>query len=440
MLLADLGGGLVLRHATVDDAAALSTFNAGMHADPGTPPDEGIRAWTRDLVERPHPTFRVADFTIVEDTSTRAIISSLNLIGQTWSYAGVPFGVGQVELVATDPAYRRTGLVRRQFDIVHRWSAERGQLIQVISGIPWYYRQFGYEYAIAMDGGRAGYRPHVPAPVAAADEPFRVRPATERDLPFIHITDARARTRYRVSAVRDAAVWRYELDGRSSRNALRRELRIIEAVDGTPSGFLAHWPVLWNGLAPVTACELTAGVSWLAAAPAVLRYLAAVGAAYAAEPGATPFDGFAFMLGDEHPMYRTIADRLPRVIPSYAWYVRVPDIAAFVRHIAPALEARLAASDAAGHTGELSLNFYRDGLRLEFEAGQLIKVTHWARPERHEAMAGFPDLTFLKLLFGYRSLDELLIAYPDCNVRGGEARPLLNALFPKQPSLVWPVG
>lgn len=44
-----------------------------------------------------------------------------------------------------------------------------------------------------------------------------------------------------------------------------------------------------------------------------------------------------------------------------------------------------------------------------------------------------------QLLFGHRSLDELQYAFPDCLVRTEAARPLLTALFPKQPSNVWPV-
>ena len=34
--------------------------------------------------------------------------------------------------------------------------------------------------------------------------------------------------------------------------------------------------------------------------------------------------------------------------PPYAWYVRVPDMPAFLRHIAPVLEARLGGIDHAG--------------------------------------------------------------------------------------------
>jgi hypothetical protein len=58
-------------------------------------------------------------------------------------------------------------------------------------------------------------------------------------------------------------------------------------------------------------------------------------------------------------------------------------------------------------------------------------------PRRPLAM--FPGRTFLQLLFGYRSLEELETAFPDCVVRTNEARAVLRALFPKLPSDVWPV-
>ena len=96
----ELGDGLVLRRGAAADAEALAAFNAQVHGAPG-PPDARIGAWARDLCARPHPTFRPPDFTIVEDTRRQRIVSSLNLISQTWAYGGVPFGVGRIELVGT---------------------------------------------------------------------------------------------------------------------------------------------------------------------------------------------------------------------------------------------------------------------------------------------------------------------------------------------------
>ena len=94
-----------------------------------------------------------------------------------------------------------------------------------------------------------------------------------------------------------------------------------------------------------------------------------------------------------------------------------------------------------GHTGELKISFYRNGLRLAFEKGRLTQVDLWKPTDSEEGSAAFPNLTFLQLLFGYRSLEELDYAFADCWTKNDEARALLKILFPKQPSFAhWPVG
>ena len=54
--------------------------------------------------------------------------------------------------------------------------------------------------------------------------------------------------------------------------------------------------------------------------------------------------------------------------------------------------------------------------------------------------AAFPELTFLQLLFQRRSIADLDEAFADCWVGGDGPRALLDALFPKNPSDVWPVS
>ena len=100
------------------------------------------------------------------------------LIPQTWTYEGIPFGVGRSELVGTLPEFRKRGLVRMQYEEIHKWSAERGQMVQAITGIPYFYRKFGYEMALDLSGGRFGYEAHVPKLKDGETEPYRLRPAT----------------------------------------------------------------------------------------------------------------------------------------------------------------------------------------------------------------------------------------------------------------------
>src|SRR5437667_150572 len=110
-------------------------------------------AWDRDLIEGRHPTFRPESALLVEDTRGKSIVSSMVLLSHTWTYAGVPLSVGQPEIVGTRAEFRGRGLVRAMFDVAHAWSAERGHRLLAINGIPWFYRQFGYEMALELGGG-----------------------------------------------------------------------------------------------------------------------------------------------------------------------------------------------------------------------------------------------------------------------------------------------
>ncbi len=240
LILQDMGDGLILRRSTVEDAEALAEFNAAIHAEPDIPHD-GLRvaAWVRDLLTTQHPTFGSGDFTIVEDSHSGKIVSSLNLISQTWSYAGIEFGVGRPELVGTQPEYRKRGLVRAQFDIVHGWSAERGEPVQAITGIPYYYRQFGYEMALNLSGGRTGFTPQIPKLKEDEVEPYRVRPARAEDIPLLSELYGQLCKRSMVSCMWREADWRYHLERMSADNVNRYELRVVET--STAASRLAAW-------------------------------------------------------------------------------------------------------------------------------------------------------------------------------------------------------
>jgi hypothetical protein len=439
-LIRDLGNGLILRRSTPADAEKLSAFNAMIHSDDGPDhPDDRLGAWTTDLLTRPHPTFGSGDFTVVEEQATGRIVSSLNHISQTWAYDGIPFKVGRPELVGTLPEFRRRRLVRIQMEEVHRWSLERGELVQGITGIPHYYRRFGYEMGLELGGGRVGFEPLVPNLKEGQSEPFRLRPATEADIPFLMEVYNHGCQRSLVTTPRDEAIWRYELNGKSERNVNRQHILIIERAEGGEAvGLLVHPWFNWNLGLVLFEYELKPGVSWLEVTPSVARYALETSREYAVRDKQAPEGKAAvgFWHGSSHPVYEVWREKLPRIRPTYAWYVRVPDLPGFILHIAPALERRIAESYIPGYSGVLRVNMYQNGLKLVFERG-LLKEAAPYRPEPADmGEVGLPDLTVLQLVFGYRSLDELKAAYADCYWDKDEARLVLSTLFPKRPSCV----
>jgi hypothetical protein len=363
----------------------------------------------------------------------------MNLIPQTWSYEGIEFGVGRPELVGTAPEYRNRGLVRLQFDEVHKWSAERGHRVQVITGIPYYYRQFGYEMALDLAGRRVGFEANVPKLKDGETETYRIRTARESDLPFIAELYNLAIRRHAIACVRTPEIFRYELDGQSKENADHYQMYLIEDLSGELVGYFQH--PTWLGNTGVTALwyELKPGISWLAVTPTVVRHLWNKGQEYAERDG-KKCSSFGFMLGASHPVYEAFEKSLPDVRLPYAYYVRVPDLADFVNHIKPALENRIVDSIAAGTSREIKISFYRNGLRLVLENGRLAVIESWQPSPDDDGAVAFPGLTFLQVLFGYRSFDELKYAFADCWCDNDDVRVLINILFPKKLSDVFPVA
>lgn len=437
-ILRELGDGLILRRSSPADADALADFCARIHSDNGPDqPDLRVGAWVRDLLMKPHPTFHADDFTVVEEAATGRIVSSMNIIPQTWIYEGIPFPVGRPELVGTLPEYRSRGLIRLQFEEIHRWSAERGDMVQAITGIPYFYRQFGYEMAVDLGGRRFGYQANLPTLPPWEQAPIKIRRATSSDLPFAAEVYARGQQRAAITCQRGVDVLEYELNVQSMENANHFELMILENAAGDRLGYFQH-PV-FLGATGVSALgyELKAGASWLEVSPYVARYLWERGQEYAARDGGA-CHAFGFLLGGEHPAYLALGDIAPLLREPYAWFIRVPDLPGFIRHIAPALEKRMEGSAAEAYTGELKISFYRDGLRLVFTQGRLAQAEAW-KPVQDEEGASFPGLTFLQLLFGYRSFVELHEAFPDCRAETAPARTLLDALFPKQLADIFPI-
>ena len=439
----DLGDGLILRRSTAADMDRLAVFNERIHTADDSPdellPGDRIAAWTRDLLRGDHPTFGVGDFTLVEETRSGRIVSALNLIPQIWTFDGIPFPVGRPELVGTDPEYRNRGLIRAQFDVVHEWSRASGELVKAITGIPYYYRQFGYEMTLYLCGSHKGFAPqNVPLLNEGETEPYVIRPATPADLPWIACTAEHAWRRQPVAPLRDDALWRYELDGKNDFDVNRVVLyMIVHAANSEPVGFLACPPYPWGKTQFATTYELADGASWQAVTPCVLRHLWELG-----QKNCTLInrqcDGIGLALGEEHPAYAVTANSLPVTRKPYAWFIRVPDLPAFLMHVRPALEARLTKSPVCGFTGTIQVSFYRGKAhRWTFDNGRLNHIEQvdlaWNKVD-----CGFPDLTILQLIFGYRSLDELRHAFADiwANER---ATHVLNALFPHCPSDIWAV-
>jgi len=129
-----------------------------------------------------------------------------------------------------------------------------------------------------------------------------------------------------------------------------------------------------------------------------------------------------------------------RTLKPYAWYVRLPDPAAFLLHIKSLLEKRLEGSIARQFSGELTLYIYdrRTGIRITFANGLMIT----AQPSpvqfaKASVALSYDDL--INILFGRYELGDIKAHSSDIRATPiGQC--LMDTLFPAQRSAIAAIG
>lgn len=446
----DLGNGLVRRWSTAADVEKIATCMATVFRESADEPLHARVANEARISFIPgYPLMGSNDFAVVEDTTLpdRPIVACLCYWRHRWSIGGIAFDVGRPEYVATLEQYRNRGLIRALFEMFHTRSAVNGDLVQAITGIEHYYRQFGYEYVLDLGGSRTLPLTAIPQAKDDTPEAYRLRPATVEDVPQLHALYNRRRGESLVWAESSEEDWRWYItlwdepvvrSQPANETGLAFRLHMVVDAEDRTCGYACVLAKRRSKALGIYDLELGADVNWQAALPSLLRAFGEVGKQTPlSKPDAPPFEELVLGLGRTHPAYTVLGEAMTgRVRPPYAWYLRVADVGGFVRHIAPLLESRLAVSLLAGYSGDLKINFYRGGLRLQFEAGKLTAVEPWRTPPYgDEAGLNCTALIFTQLLFGYRSLAELRATFADVYVED-EVALLVDTLFPKQPSQV----
>ncbi|HVX47661.1 MAG TPA: GNAT family N-acetyltransferase, partial [Mycobacteriales bacterium] len=435
----DLGNGLRLRWSTASDTERIVEC-AGRVFGTDDRPDRGLQDLVRRFMRGDYPFMGPEDFALVEDTARPdvPVVACACYLREEWDFAGIPIPVARPEIVASDRDYRRKGLVRAVFSLLHERSTTDGTLLQGITGIRYFYRQFGYEYALDLGGGVTLPLALVPDLPEGEKEPYRLRPATEADLGRIaELYRYRHRSELMSLRVPDD-FWHYLVATENDELTGSLRLRVLENSTGEFTGFVSLPYERGNDSVHVHLAAFVAGVDLAAIVPSLARAIRTAATDVPARKPEIPLRKVQFQLGRDHPLCTVIPrEWAPQADDPYAWYLRIPDVPAFLRHIGPELEKRLAASAFAGHTGEIPIDLYRYCVRLAFAGGRLESVERYEIPlHDNPAKAGFPPLAFIPLVVGYRSLADLRATHPDAWA-GNEVAAILEVLFPKVSSHVF---
>jgi len=399
------GGEFVVRGATSpEDVERVAALSGVIHGP-------GVAELTRALFLH-HPKTELADLFFVEHVPSQQVVSTLCLIPWVLCMEGVGIRAGEMGIVGTLEPYRKRGLVRAQVKHFDRRLSERGCLVSHIQGIPYFYRQFGYEFALPLEGGLRLELRDIPE---AEAQTCRLRRATLDDLLDLARLYGDAAGDLAIHSPRDETVWRYLLTHASGTDTgCERWL-----VDSQPARSVGYFAVPVCHFGDELVINQTSRLSFDAAL-AVLRHAREL----ARERGRP---GIRLNLPAGCTLMKLARQLGARDLGAYGWQVRVTDFERLLRVLAPVLERRLARSPFAGLTRSVRLGLYQETLRLGFEAGQLQEVDG-AESTGAEAIR-LPPPQFVQLVLGYCTREELETRHPDVRVVHAD-RMLIDVLFP----------
>lgn len=435
-----LDGGNIARWATPADTTAVEDVYGTVFADPSTGGyNDQIVTYLRGLLGGSQPYGSIHDVAIVIDPAG-VVVSAVLLMRMPLDAAGTRITAGRPDLVVSRDDVRNRGYIRTLFSLIHARSAAYGDVLQAISGIPYYYRRFGYEYALSLGGSHIYPTDAIPALAAGTEEPYSIRPAGSADIDALiacyrhDCVLPRGDEPLLFTADIDRSYWEFVLSPAAAADTWYPYMIVDRS--GATVGSIGVGRFRYSEQLEFYYCNTCVSVDMQVLAPSVLRQLSAIADQVAsAAPGTPPFGALRANLGVAHPMHTALAQVLQRREEPYAWSIRVPSPAALLTAIAPVLSARLQAHAVTHFARPLVISLYRGGVSLDYRDGKVSAIDL----ERCDApQASYPAGQFVQHVLGFRSTAALTAMHMDVRIDPA-ARPLLDVLFPAQPSWVTPI-
>ncbi len=410
-----LDNGLVMKSINDEqDAARLAVFN-------GHSFNQGVAGMTSALIHH-HEATRPEHWLYVEDETSGDIVSSLCLIPWTWRIEDVQLKVGEMGIVSTLEKYRNRGLIRALTARHQETMREEGFDLGAIQGIPYFYRQFGYEYAVPLEAHWHMQLHSIPDSWKD-DTTYHFRAATTGDIPKLIALYQESTNDLKISSVRNEAHWQYLFQHNINTETEGEIWLLLDAANQ----IVGYWRISHHGFGDGLIVSETSRLN-LAASKALLLWLKT-----AAIQQNKPY--IRLNLPPNNDLVQAAKYAGAQNNGTYAWQIHLVDIARLLLKLKPVFERRIAASPFSGLTRKVLINLYREAFELTFDGGELLTVRSIGFCDGGDIR--IPPLVFAQAVLGYRSIEELKAIYPDVSV-WGEGQYLVDILFPKLAAFIFP--
>lgn len=418
------------------------------------------------------------------------VVSTLCRVPTNWtcSASGIEVTLPSAELgmVASAEDTRGLGLSSWLMKRFKQDSIRAGFILSTIQGIPYYYRRFGYEYAVPL-------LPKIvlrPGQALASETPATTMPkerlspehglpgyrkATGVDIPQLASWYNEMSKGLGIRADRSLGHWEFLMGKAQSSFETAVDRYILLDAQGRPSGYLGFQQDCFGPTLAIAEASIP-GPQGGPSAQAML----ALAESFRARAG---LPHLTVLLPHSHPLVTAAIGLGGDLCREYAWQVSILDLPAFFDRLRPVLETRLALAGWGGQNRDLLLDLYGDCLYFNWGASGLeILLSSRTDPSRREdprqnqeasrtgrpqsgqprsrepgtppesperggegeidtmpeiEVSSFPPELLGPLVLGYRSWQELGHCRRDVMIRPGD-RAFMDVLFPSMDTFIYP--
>ncbi len=375
---------------------------------------ESVRDYINHIFSN-HPRKEDVLFLYIKDSNSNKIVSSISLMPLVWRFGITTVPVCEMGFVGTLEKYRGKELIVELNKLYERIMAEKGYIISVIRGIPYYYRKLGYEFAIPLD--HRMFLSLLKIPLGDL-EYLKIRKADLDDIDFVVNKYTQYYSDFFISNIFDKDCYISKLFN-DHYNEFIASTYIIE-TGGKSIAYFTFGKSYDNLGYDIKTSDINreCGIK-------ILQFTKEI--ASVENP-----DQVDLAVREDTDLAELIGELGGTMYNTYGWQVKVPNLKLYLEKIKLILENRICNSNFKGITQDLRISNYKTTIFLSFNNGQISTIKmEKGYPKELSCDLKLPGSILFKLILGDRSFKEIKHIIKDAIVKH-ESRELIDVLFPKE--------
>ncbi len=348
------------------------------------------------------------------DCEQEKCVGTISYLDLLFEYEGISLKTAEYAVAATDSAYRGQRINTRLTQMLFKTCYERGTNLVILEGIPYFYRNYGFNYAVPMckemfDLDRKDL---------AKAERISIRNANLEDAAFIYEKYLLATEKVDICKIKERAIIEAQIGVYQSDNN-HKGYYIVEDSDLTDPQRIGYF-ALDTTSAELIISDIADNLSF-DVYESILKFLQEEvlptkekTVLFASVPDKNKFIAYLRMKGS-------------RRVGKYAWQIKIFDDYKFFMDILPLLEKRVQNSIYHDEKIEFYYNNYKKLIHFSIDHGKITLCQETWKPKWE---VNLTSQGAVKLFFGHNSLGEILDFLPDCMVTE-HLRDIVEVLFPK---------